>query len=247
MSLLREPEDILSEFLRAEYKEPARSGLSKRHTNAIETFNGDNNITEFTVSNTNLLCINEIQLSAVKQTKYGHYDIDLRNNKIKFKTPPPIGVDNVSIDYDYGSESWIYPDKPRENLNRNKYPRIAIFILNQPSDRLAISDDIRLDNVNFQIDILTKMGIKATNFIEVKSDGTTTTVTETIEGERIVRILSRGIVNTIQRKIRNEIKKVLWDQRILGNTPVPFDEPNGIFRRTVEAGLKSFNIGEEQV
>lgn len=247
MAKIEEPVDILCEFIRAQYKEPARSGLSKRHTNATETFSGDGAETEFTVSNTKLLCVNEVSVSSSVQTKHVDYSIDLRNNKIIFATAPASGSNNVSVDYDHGSESWIYPDKPRIILSRTKYPRVAIMPISESAERLGISDDSRLHTLTFQIDVLTKKGIVATDYVRILSDGSSATTSENIEGEQLVRVISRGIINAIQRLIRTKIKDKLFGQLQLSNQTIPFDEASKIFRRTVEFQFQAFNTAEEQV
>lgn len=249
MVVLREPENVFMEFLRAEVKEPARSGLSKRHTNATETFSGNASTTEFTVTSTKLLCINEITISAVKQNKHSDYTIDLRNNKVIFTTAPASGTDNISIDYDFNTSgiSWIYAGKPQDqNLKRTDYPRIDVVKISENTEFLGLTDSDVLNRCILQVDVVTKEKLIATNYIEIDSAGAATTVTEVTEGEQLVRVLARQISNAAKRQWRNEIKPVLFWVKKVSDNNIPFEEAQGIFRRMQEWQTQSFDLGEEQ-
>lgn len=57
---------------------------------------------------------------------------------------------DLIINYDYGSDK-IYPDYPRDDLTINSYPRIAVDILNAPSDIFGIGGDQFISDVAFTI------------------------------------------------------------------------------------------------
>lgn len=247
---LNEPIEIFTEFLRQAYKEPARTGYSKRHSNASETFDGDNSETDFTVTNTNLLCINTVTVGGVAQTKYTDYDIDLRNNKIVFATAPPVGVGNVAIDYDYNAStiSWIYPKDPeRESkLNKSDYPRISISQIDADGIFWGMGSTSTFETYLFQIDVVTKNGLKATDYIRIANDGSSSTTSETNANRRLVEVLARGIKNVIKRNLRSEIGSVFWPLgRIFREeTYIGFEEDRGIFRKVLVCSFQAKDLGE---
>ncbi len=57
---------------------------------------------------------------------------------------------DLIITYDYGSDK-IYPDFPRDDLTITSYPRIAVDILNAPSDAFGIGGDQFISDVAFTI------------------------------------------------------------------------------------------------
>lgn len=250
MGLLNEPVEIITEFLRDTLKEPARIGYSLRHTTDSESFNGDGAEVNFTIDDTKILCINSVTVGAVAQVKYVDYDIDLRGNKITFKTAPGIGVDNVVINYDYNANAvgWIFPKDPeRESkLNISDYPRISVSQIGASAIHWGMGSTSTFETYLFQIDVVTKDGIVGTNYRKINSDGSSTTVTENNANRRLVQVLARGVRNTIKRNLRTTIGSIFWP---LGNiikeeTPIGFEEDRGITRTVLVISLQAKDLGE---
>jgi hypothetical protein len=250
MVKLNEPVDILVEFLRAEYKEPARSSYSKRHTNTTETFSGDDLETEFVVSSPKLLCVNSVSVGGTDKAKYVEYDIDLRNNKIVFKTAPITGSNNISVDYDYNNigQSWIYPRDPEreQKLTKADYPRVAVSNINSSGDIIGIGDDTTLDSFSFQIDIVTKKGVVCTDYKYVNGSGTVSTISETNLNKNLVVVLKRGLRSAVKRNLRSKMRGVFFydDQLILEDQVLDFESELGVFRSILTLGIAGFNTGE---
>jgi len=54
------------------------------------------------------------------------------------------------ITYDYGTDK-IWPDFPRDDLSISSYPRIAVDILNMPSDAFGIGGSQFISDINFTV------------------------------------------------------------------------------------------------
>jgi hypothetical protein len=252
MGILNEPVEILTEGLRAGYKEPARTGLSKRHTTTSDNFTATAGQTDFTVTKTSLLCVNYVTQNTVTLKKYIHYNIDVRNNKIILVTGATLN-DAIVINYDYNTStvSWIFERLPesQSKLTRNDYPRIVVTEMNGPSEYMGLGSTSTLDTFTFQIDIITKDGIEATNYIRIDNDGTSNTVTENNQNRRLVRVLSRGIKNFVRRNLYNDLGAVFSlppRDIILEDTPILFEEDKDIFRRSLVISLRGKNLGERE-
>lgn len=251
MAILTKPKDIFVEFLRTIYKEPARSGLSKRHTTGSDTPTATPAQTDFTVDTTKLLCVNSVTVDGVAQTKWEDYDVDLRNNKIVFKTAMA-GSEAVVISYDYNTSgiSWINPSNPErdsaDKLSRTDYPRIAVSEMDFSGSLIGFNSDKQDSSVVFSIDVATKDKIKATNYVRIKTDGTTETITETAMNVDLVDVLAINLSNAIKRKWRTELLPAMYASENLfrGTNEVNIDNAIGIFRRVVDVELKGFNLGE---
>ena len=237
MVKLNEPVDIFVEFLREQITEPKRADYDMRHINVTETFDGDGAETSFYISNPKLLCINEVSISSVVQTKYVDYDIDLVKNRIIFKTAPASGTDNVSINYDYGKNSWIYQkDSQRENkLKKSDYPRIAVTMISSSGEIMGIGDTSTWDTILFQIDIVTKSDVQALNYTTIDSSGTSATVTAKTMNRQLVEVIGRSIRTAIKRNLNTEIgsKLIPHNNFLREETPIMFEEELGIFRRVL--------------
>ena len=240
---------MLVEFFRANYKEPARSGLSKRHTTTSETFSGDAVETEFTVSNTDLLCINTVTISAVAQVKYQDYDIDLVNNKIVFKSAPASGSDNIAVNYDYNTstKSWIYVSeaRPRTKLVRTDFPLVTVAPITGSSSFMGFNSDKNLSEQTFQVDIVTREKLVATDYVVVKNDGTTTTVSESVQGNKLAQLIARNLWNALQFNWRTDLIGIMWCpvNSLIDIRRIPFEEDKEIFRYAIDFRLRGFDLG----
>jgi len=236
MSKLQDPKEVLQEFLRTYVKEPARSGLSDRHTNVTRTASGDGSTTEFTLPDTQVLCINSITIGGGDPLiKFVEYDIDLRNAKVFFATAPPVGSNNISVDYDYNTngESWIYRDRIREDLTRSQYPRIFIQQVGETANLAGINSTKTLGKSVFQIDVVTKREVFMTLRSELK------------EGQEAVDIIAKQVANAIIKNNRNGFGEQLWEATQDGITPVPFNEGHNTFRSTLQFSFNRLDKHEE--
>lgn len=235
MADLNEPDEILVEFLRATVSEVTRIGLSNRHSNTTEEFNGNDSQTVFilTPPSGSVQCINSVTVDGTGVNKYYDYDIDLRNGKVTFATAPGTGTDNVDIDYDYGT-SWVHKSKDREEeaWGPSSFPKIIVTLITESGEPMGMSDDSYWDNLIFQIDVLARKNQKCT------------ISTETKEGQFVSNYLGRQVRQTFKSgNHRTHLADKLEHPVILRNDPVPFDEDKGIFRRKVELQMKSQDIG----
>ncbi len=120
MTYLQEPVKIFENFLRGKLPELTRVGLSNRQTTDSESFNGDDSETDFTLT-IQPIAINTVTVDGSEVFPYWHFNIDLDNKIIKFKTAPGIGVDNVVVSFEKGS-NWVFDSRGGE-VGGMPYPR----------------------------------------------------------------------------------------------------------------------------
>lgn len=228
--VLVEPEDLISEFLRAQVTEPTRIGLANRQTNRTETFSGDASETEFTINSKPLQCINTVKISSIEQSKHIAYTIDLRNSKVVFASAPASGTNNISIDYDFG-DTWIYADKPRTDITEDSYPRIGVTTLTQPENPMGIGvgGPYWLEGI-YQIDVVAYKGMKCKISNEV------------YEGADLAKFLARAVINALKNVTLKTLSQKLYTPRIMNNFPPPFDASTNQFRRIIELSLDAQDI-----
>lgn len=235
MSLYYKPEQYLTHFLRVNIADNARTdenntSLPTRLTNSSESFDGNGTDKTFTVTNS-VDCFTSVTVGGTTQTPYLNYDIDINNKQIVFKTAPPSGTDNVVINYKTGSH-WIYFDKARDDLGKNAYPRITVLKLSHNASPQGVSEDDSIDNVTFQIDLLSYKDVK------VSFSG------ESLEGQDVVDELTKNLITSIKRQWRDELAYVLFDPRIINSFNADFEPDRNIFRNIVEVSFQGFNLGE---
>lgn len=248
MVKLNEPVEYLVEFIRSQITEPKRANYDNRQITVTETFDGDGSKTSFYVNNPKLLCINEVSISGVVQTKYVDYDIDLVNNRIIFSNAPADDTDNVSIKYGYGAYSWVQPKDPQreKKLNKSDYPRIAVTMLSSQGYYMGIGDTSTWETMLFQIDIVTKSDVMALDYTTINSSGTSATVEDKTMNRKLVEVIGRSIRTAIKRNITSTIgsKMIPTLNTLREETPIGFEEDKGIFRRVIVIQLQGKNLGE---
>jgi len=230
MANITEPESIIEHFLRSIITDPNRSGLSTRVNDSTLLFSGDASATTFYLPS-NLTCVKSVLVGGSRSTPFMEYNIDIRNAKINFVTPPPIGTDNISIEIQTG-KNWIFADKPRSNLTRGSFPRIAVLKIAESSTPQGMSEDDTYDTLVFQIDVLAYK-----NMLCEFDD-------EVYEGAKVTAYLARKIKKDFLSYWRTNIKAKLFDPIFLNINPIPYDEGQGIFRHMIEIQMKAFNAGE---
>jgi hypothetical protein len=109
------------------------------------------NAASATISVTNVKNIRSISVAAVSLVFGTDYEVDYGTGKtgsncvITF-TANQTGA--LSVSYDYGTDK-IWPDYPRDDLSISSYPRIAVDVLNIPTDAFGIGGDKFISEVNF--------------------------------------------------------------------------------------------------
>lgn len=232
MANLTEPDEQLMNFLRSTITEVARTGLSNRQTNTVETFNGDAATKIFTLT-VAPVCINSVSIGGTTQTAFLDYQIDLDNKKITFTTAPATGTNNISVDTDTGS-SWIYTDFPRDDLAKASYPRIGITVINESGDQQGLGATGTYDGVGFQLDV-----------VAYKDQACTNAGSDKIQGMDVAQLVARRLRTAIKNNWDSELLRyALFYPVYVNNIPLPFDEDNNLFRRIVSVNFEALNIGE---
>ncbi len=234
MGNILEAEDILAEFFRAEVPEVPRDGLNNRQKTNSESFDGDGSLKIFVLTNS-LVAINSVTVGGTTQTKHISYVIDLDNKLITFGTAPGSGTDNVVVSYEKGS-TWVFPDKPRDDLSEAKYPRMGVFTVTQSENPMGLGTGgpYWMDGV-YQIDVVAFKGQKCFINGEVK------------EGQDVANYIGRKAVSRLTDGTLAKIGLKLYTPRILSNIPLPFDEEQNIFRRMIEVQFNAQDIGKAEI
>lgn len=77
------------------------------------------------------------------------------------------------------------------------------------------------------------------------TEAITSTSVITLEGKKLCQYYGREIVKAIRANWRSDttLNGLFYPVKI-NNTPIPFDEENGLFRQMIEYEFKAYNIGE---
>ncbi|MFW5889468.1 MAG: hypothetical protein ACOCUD_03710 [Bacillota bacterium] len=230
---ITEPEDIIQNFLRGYVSELTRlddngDAISNRQTLVTETFDGDDLETEFTMTD-NTTCFYTVKIGGVAQIPYYHFDIDYVNKKIKFKTAPETGSDNIEIKY-YKGNNWIFTDKPRDNLTKLSYPRISILQVTEPHIFTGVGTTNTYLNTTFQIDCLSYKDL----ICQIDS--------ENIEGDKVTRYISRNVIEAFKDNWDTQLIHVVRDWNIINNSNQPFGVEKNIFKKIIEISITFRNL-----
>ena len=234
MAILAEAEDILAEFFRAEVPEVTRVGLSNRQITDSQSFSGDGSTKAFTLTDTPV-AINSVTVGGTIQNKHITYVIDLDNKLITFSSAPGAGTNNVVVSYEKGS-TWVFPDKPRDDLSITKYPRMGVIAITQSENPMGVGTGppLWMDGV-YQIDVVAAKGQKCLINSEVK------------EGQDVANHIARIAISRLADGTLSKIGLKLYTPRILSNIPVPFNEEQNVFRRLIEVQFNAQNIGKSEI
>jgi len=229
-----EPEEVLMEFLRAKLTDPRG-----RHSTNSESFTATEGQTEFNLTPTSgkkVQAIISVKQNSSLLSKWQDYYIDLQNQKIILKEGASSG-DEILVNYKEGTTSWIYTDKPREDLSLSSYPRISILVVSGPGERLGNYQADVEHNIHFQIDIWTKEDIGDNSQIfEING--------RKYEGNRLAKIIGYQICEQLTNN-ENEMYPFLYDyQPITSPRDLPMDDAHQAFHTIVECAFKCINIGE---
>lgn len=141
-------------------------------TTITDTFNGDGNTKTFTLTQKTAKNVRVVSVGGVTKTRYVDYIVDYKDTDanaypiVTFASAPGVGVSNVSVQYDYGSDK-IFNDWPRVDLKIDSYPRIVVCVPDIRTEPLGLGgvatiSDLLCDmqvfavSVNKVEDIITK-------------------------------------------------------------------------------------------
>lgn len=224
-----DPREIVMEFLRARLTDP-----QGRHSADSDTFNGTGSQTTFTLTATSgsVQAISSVTVGGSGQNKWEDYTIDLQNQQITFLTAPPSGTDNVVVNTIIGATSWIYKDKPRDDLSVTSFPRGHVGIVSAPDERTGAFNSDLHSIVHFQLMFWSKENVVFT------IDG------RKYEGPE----LSFYLMNQARLAFKNNEDDVypnLHSYKTVTMRPdLPFDEIYQSFPTALEFNLQGVNIGE---
>lgn len=81
--------------------------------------------------------IRYVTVAGSTQTMYRDLTPSYTNGTITFTVAPLTGT-SVVVSYDNGKSDRIYPDKPREDIDRINYPRMSVKTLNSVTKEFAL-------------------------------------------------------------------------------------------------------------
>jgi hypothetical protein len=230
MGILKRPEDIVVEFIRANVSDPRA-----RYTIEDDTFTATSGQTEFVLTPstvTNLIrCIKEVAVNDVVLYKWQDYKIDLKNKKVILNEGATLN-DKVDVEYccSASGDEWVYPGMPISTMSASKFPRISVSVVNKLGDRLG-SYQAPLDNkVLFQVDVWTKEGYKPTY------DG------ELFTEQDLADLVAEEVENAFIEEI-NDLYPKFYDFVGLAFSQFPFDKDSQTFRHKQEFSLNGVNVG----
>lgn len=135
-------------------------------TTTTEEFNGDNSEVDFVASNTPLRNVRSVTVGGVSQSYGSDYTVDYVNATITFTSAPATGVNNVDIEYDYGSSDKIFPDLPRDDIKISSVPRIGIDMIGMDTSELGIGGTSNISNLSFSIVVYDTQGYQIEGYLD---------------------------------------------------------------------------------
>lgn len=232
MAYLQEPIKIFENFLRSRLSELTRVGLSNRQTIDSESFDGTGAQTIFNLT-IKPYAVNSITIDGTEVYPYTDFNIDLDLQKIKFRSAPGIGTDNVVISFEKGA-TWVYADKAREDLKKPSYPRIGMVTISEPGSFKEMGSTAMNTIVTVQFDILAYRNQQITIGSESKYDND------------VSEYLARQLVKSFKDGLNPYLTYRIIDMDLIGINPVPFEPNKNIFRHMVQMSFE-FRKNEETI
>ena len=149
-------EDIISDFLRVYVTDPRARAEATTTQNDTSTASQ----TELTITpptGYSISCITALTVNSVTYKKWRDFHWDYQNNKITFFTALSTGLPIITT-FKYGTKNWIYSDMPDENLNSDSWPRIDVFTVSAPGQKLGNYEAPVWATAILQIDVWAKEG-----------------------------------------------------------------------------------------
>jgi hypothetical protein len=232
MTYIQEPVKVFENFLRSKLTELTRVGLSDRQTTDSQSFNGDNSTTEFTLTN-QPIAINTVTVDSNEVFPYADFNIDLDNKKIKFRTAPGVGVNNVVVSFETGTE-WIFAGLSNSAVERTKMPRITIQQIGTGSSFVGTGTTKTYNNYTMQFDVLAYRKMPVTIGSDTKS------------GPDVTEYLARQLEETIKTNYNSYLSYRIRLFSMVSNNPAPFEPDKNVHRRIVQINTE-FRQNEEVI
>ena len=230
-----DPKEILGDFLRTRVTDPR-----SRHTLTSDSFTATAAQTEFTVTPTSgyrMQAVSSVTVNTAAQNKWEDYYIDTQNQKIVLISGATVS-DAVVVNYWEGTGSWIYPDKPREDIGPASFPRMSIMVVGSPGDRLGKYDAAVEHNIHFQVDIWARLakGSPETQIFTVAG--------RKYEGDRLAHVLGNQVCQAL-KLYESDLHPIMYDYHpVSGPRSLPVEREHEVFHTVIEFQLKMLNIGE---
>ena len=154
MTNVIDPEEILKEVTVFIRNSDALSTTIRNVTTATATgtFAAD---TYLDISVSNVKNIRSITVGGVLKTRYTDYTVNYNYSTTKTRITFIAAQTGVySIPYDYGTDK-IFPDYPKAEMKISNFPRIAIEILDIPSEAGGFGNVVKND-INFTVVVYSK-------------------------------------------------------------------------------------------
>lgn len=230
MSILTRPDELITEFLKARLTDPRA-----RLTSDSDTFTATASQTEFvltpTTSSNLVRCITSVTVAGSAKEKWQEYSIDLANKKIVLTTGASAG-ETVVVAYKTSAsgEDWIYPDMPRSDLGKTKFPRISIEVITKTGERNGPYSASVTNLVHFQVDCWTKDGYSKTysgkNFTK----------------QNLAEYLAHQVEDAFIDYV-DDLYPKLYDYDEVAFNNMPFDEESQTYRHKQEFTLNGVDVG----
>lgn len=222
-----DPEDVISDFLRVHLTDP-RARAEATDTN---TFSATAGQTEFTISKTGSTpqCITAVTVEGVSKTKWVDYFWDYQNLKITFFTALSLD-DEVIVTFKYGSTNWIYSDKPSGNVSTIRFPRIEVFSLGSPSEKIGNYEAPVHSAPTLQIDCW------------VRKDYSPTINGRVYSNEYLGRYLSNQIKFAFEDN-ETDLHGIFFDYTINGPRAAPYNDQFFSYHSVIDVTLQGTGVG----
>jgi hypothetical protein len=151
-----DPEDAVSDFLRVFLTDP-RARAEATETQTFNPGNGDTVITLAAPTAGSVSCVTGVTIDGASMgaLKWTNYHWDYQNTVLTFYTAFA-GTEEVIVTYKYGTQNWIYSDKPDDKVKATDFPRISVFNVSAPGSRLGNYEAPVEGSVILQIDVWSK-------------------------------------------------------------------------------------------
>ena len=147
----------------------------------------------------------------------------------------------ISSDYNTTRASvndLVWKDYPRKPVdNKDKYPRITIFSVTETGDPVSIGNTTATENTYIiQIDVW--MWDKPGEALIVTVDSVT------MSGTRARDEIARHVLYLLRNNFYTDSNlSNYYDYRVRANRIIPFDEKDGVLRRSIEIEFKEMDTG----